>query len=396
MSDRRPRLLVVASTFPGRPGDGTPEFIRDLSLRLAHTFDTTVLVPRVPDAPEREESGGITVERFAYFPRRWEDLADGAIIENLRTRPSRWLQVVPFIVSEALHLRRMVRRHRPDVIHVHWLIPQGVAALLAARHTPWVVTTLGGDVYALDNVVARWLKRAVLRRARAVTCMNADMRDRLIDAGAAPETTRVQLLGADLRTIQEVGAGETRIPGRILFAGRLVEKKGVTVLLDALRRLPADVDWSLEIMGDGPLRDELTARAEGLPVTFTGAASREELSRAYARCSVMTVPSVPASSGDQDGLPTVLLEAMGAGCAIVGSDLPGIDEAIDDGVTGLLVPPADADALAAALHSLLTDDDLRLRLGKAAADHSEQFGVEACSRRFVDILTTAAAAGRPA
>jgi glycosyltransferase involved in cell wall biosynthesis len=395
MSDRRPRLLVVASTFPGRPGDSTPGFVRDLSLRLARTFDTTVLVPRVPGAPSREESDGMTVERFAYFPRRWEDLADGAIIENLRARPSRWLQVLPFVVLETLHVRRLVRRHRPGVIHVHWVIPQGLAVLLAARRTPWVVTTHGADVYALDNPLTRRVKRAILRRARAVTSVNAQMRDRLIEAGAAPETTRVQLLGADLRTFQTVGVGETRVRGRILFAGRLVEKKGVTVLLDAVRRLPDDLDWSLEIMGDGPLRAELEAQAEGLPVTFTGSASRDELARAYARCSVMTVPSVPASSGDQDGLPTVLLEAMGSGCAIVASALPGLDEALDDGITGLLVPPADADALAAAMRTLLTDDDLRLRLGKAAADHSEQFGVEACSRRFVDILTAAAASGAP-
>ena len=367
MTERRPRLVVVASTFPGLRGDGTPEFIRDLSLRLGAEFDTVVLVPRVPDAPAREEASGVVIERFRYFPRRWEDLAHGAIIENLRSRPTRWLQVGPFVLAEAFRLWRLVRRHRPDVVHIHWIIPQGLAAMLTARGTPWVVTTLGGDVYALNDPVTRRMKRAVLRRACAVTTMNADMRDRLIEAGAAPATTFVQPLGADLAAIRAMGAGEKRIPGRVLFVGRMVEKKGLAVLLDAVRRLPEGLDWSLQVAGDGPLRAELEAQASGLPIEFTGSASREDLARAYARSSVMVVPSVPASSGDQDGLPTVLLEAMGAGCAIVASDLPGIDEAVEHRVNGLLVPPADPDKLAGALAEVLTDTDLAEELGRTAA-----------------------------
>src|SRR5215468_753196 len=168
----RPRLLVVASTFPASAEDGTPAFVRDLAAYEAREFDTVVLVPRVPGAGRAAPAGELTVRRFRYFPRRWEDLAHGAIIENLRSRRSRWLQVLPFFVAEMWALRRAVREHRPDVLHVHWMIPQGVAALVAARRVPWVVTTLGGDVYALRDPVSRRLKGAVLRRARAVTTMN--------------------------------------------------------------------------------------------------------------------------------------------------------------------------------------------------------------------------------
>ncbi len=389
MADRL-RLMVVASTFPGRDGDGTPAFIQDLSSRLSESFDTIVLVPRVPGASRREQLGDVRVERFSYFPRRWEDLADGAILENLRAKPTRWLQVPPFILSEALHLRRLIREHRPHVVHVHWIVPQGIAALLAARSVPWVVTTLGGDVYALKDPLSRRLKRAVLRRARAVTTMNVQMRDRLVEAGADPATTYVQVLGADMDGVRAVAAGQAEIPGRLLFVGRLVEKKGATVLLDAVRRLPADQDWSLEIIGDGPLRDTLERQAEGLPVVFSGSASREELARAYARSTAVVVPSVSASSGDQDGLPTVVLEAMGAGRPIVASALPGIDEAVEHLQTGLLAPPDDRDTLAKALEHVLVDADLRARLGAAARLRSEDFTLDACAQRFTDILQTAA------
>lgn len=385
----KPRLLVVASTFPGRQGDGTPEFIRDLTLRLSDDFDTVLLVPRIPGAPDHEEIGGLRVERFRYFPRAWEDLAHGAIIENLRERPWRWLQVPFFLGAEALRMRRLVRSHRPDVVHLHWVVPQGVAALLGARGVPWVITTLGGDVYALRNPLVMRLKRAVLQRAQAVTTMNAEMRARLIEIGARPETTYVQPLGANLAAIRRAAEGEAQVPGRLLFVGRLVEKKGLGVLLDAVRRLPPGLDWRLEVLGDGPLRAELTERASGLPVTFGGSASREELARAYARSTIVVVPSVPAASGDQDGLPTVLLEAMGSGRAVVASDLPGIDEAVTDGKTGLLVPPNDPEALAEALQGLLADGTRRDEIARAARERSDDFTVDACARRFVEILTSA-------
>ena len=349
-----------------------------------------VLVPRVPGAARHEQIEDVRIERFAYFPRRWESLAHGAIIENLRASRLRWLQVPPFVLLEAFHLRRLVRRHRPDVLHVHWVIPQGVAALMGARRVPWVVTTLGGDVYALSDPLSSRLKRAVLRRARAVTTMNADMQQRLVASGADEATTYVQPLGADIDAMQALADPQVQqVPGHILFVGRLVEKKGAGVLIDAVRRLPRDLAWTLEIVGDGPLETTLRAQSEGLPVTFSGSASREGLANAYRRSTVVAVPSVPASSGDQDGLPTVLIEAMGSRRTIVASELPGINEAVTDGTDGLLVPPNDPDALAKTLQTVLTDTELRDRLSSAAERRSRDFTVEACAHRFVDILTSA-------
>ena len=389
---RRPRLLVLASTYPGAADDGTPAFVRDLAEAESVEFDTVVLVPRVPGAPARERRGPVTVRRFRYFPRRWEDLADGAILENLRRRRSRWLQVPAFVLAEAWALRRAVREHRPDVLHVHWIVPQGVAALLAARRVPWLVTTLGGDVYALSDPVSGRLKRAVLRRAGAVTAMNADMTARLVAQGAPAGATHVLPMGADVVAVRAAGVGVAREPGRILFAGRLVEKKGLAVLLAALRRLDTP-GWTLEVVGDGPLRAALEAAAAGLPVTFRGALSRVELAAAYARSEVVVVPSVAAASGDQDGLPVALLEAMAAGCAVVASDLAGIDAAVVDGESGLLVPPGDADRLARTLAGLLDDPERRAKLGAAADSRAEEFSVEAAGARYCRLLRSVA--GRP-
>jgi colanic acid/amylovoran biosynthesis glycosyltransferase len=384
-TSRRPRLLVLASTFPAAQDDGTPAFVRDLAGYQATEFDTLVLVPRVPGARRQEGAGSLIVERFRYFPRRWEDLAEGAILENLRRRRSRWLQVLPFLLAEAWAVRRAVRRHRPDVLHVHWMLPQGLAALVAAGRVPRVVTTHGGDIYALRDRVSLWSKRRVLRRADAVTAMNSDMTSRLIGLGADPRAVHVLPMGADVETVRSAGAGIDRVPGRIVFVGRLVEKKGVAVLLDAVRRLPPG-DWSVEVVGDGPLRAELERRAAGLPVTFRGSLPRIQVAAAYARSEIVVVPSVSAASGDQDGLPVALLEAMSAGCAVIGSRISGIDAMLDDGENGLLVPPGDADRLAAAIGALLGDPELRAKFGAAARTRADGFSVDAVGRRYCALL----------
>jgi colanic acid/amylovoran biosynthesis glycosyltransferase len=386
---RRPRLLIVSSTFPAAAEDATPAFVLDLAKEQAREFETAVLVPRVPGSAGREEISGVAIERFGYFPRRWEDLADGAIIENLRARPSRWLQLPPFLAAEIWAIRRAIRRYRPDVLHLHWMIPQGAAALVAARQLPWVVTAHGGDVYALSDPLSRRVKTAVLRHSRAVTAMNTDMRARLVALGADPGATTVLPMGVDVERFRAPAGLAPRVPGRIVFVGRLVEKKGVGTLLEAARGLSGLPDWTLEVVGDGPLRASLEQQSRGLPVTFRGPLGRSRLTETYASAEVAVFPSVPAATGDQDGLPVALLEAMAAGCAVIASDLPGIDTAVQTGVSGLLVPPGEPAALADAARLLLSDAALRERLGRAAAARSGDFSIESTGLRYRRVLLDA-------
>ncbi|WP_295697064.1 glycosyltransferase [Lapillicoccus sp.] len=380
-----PRLVVLASTFPARPDDGTPAFVLDLAQAEAQGFETTVIVPAVRGALSRERIGSVEVRRFRYFPSRWEDLADGAILENLRARPSRWLQVAPFLLAEWLAVRRAVRELRPDVLHVHWIIPQGIVALGVMGRIPSVVTTLGGDLYGLRNPVALALKRAVVSRAGALTTMNEDMRRQLVALGAPESRATVVPMGADLRGIRTAAEGVTRETGRLLFVGRLVEKKGLTHLVEALRLLD-DPSLRLTVVGDGPLRRDLEDQATGLQVEFLGALGRTTLAQQYARATVMIVPSTRAASGDQDGLPVALLEAMGLGCPVVASDLPGINEVVLDGETGRLTPPGDPAALAVAIREVVGSPERAARLGAAARALSESLSVEAVGARYRDLL----------
>jgi colanic acid/amylovoran biosynthesis glycosyltransferase len=227
--------------------------------------------------------------------------------------------------------------------------------------------------------------KAVLRRSAAVTTMNDDMRDRLIELGAVRDRTSVLPMGADVDAIRAGAAGVEAVPGRVLFVGRLVEKKGVPVLLEALRALdPAT--YTVHIVGDGPLRAALQSAAADLPVTFLGALHRTELAREYAASSVVVFPSVPAASGDQDGLPVALLEALAAGRPVIASDLPGLRDAIVDGSSGLLFRAGDSAALQSALQRVLGDAGTAAQLGSGAAARADEFSVRNIGDRYLALL----------
>ena len=382
MTPRR-RVLLLASTFPAASGDGTPEFVGDLAVELAKTMDVRVLVPAVPGAPLRTSYRGVEVERFRFFPRKWEDLADGAILENIRGKKVRALQIVPFFLSETFHIARAIRSFKPDVLHVFWIIPQGLSALIANRRIPVLITTLGGDLYALVDTPARSIVRAVVTRADHTTVMNDEMKGQVEGLGVDPSRVSVEPMGADLTGIVPHTVRDTTT-FELLFVGRLVEKKGLRHLIAALARV--EIDWHLTVIGDGPLEKDLRKLGDGLPIDFVGAKPKAELRAQYAKADMIVLPSVRAASGDQDGLPVVLLEALASGLPVIASNLPGIDSAIIHEQTGLLVEPGDDDALADAIVRLANDRELRTRLSEAARGRAGEHGVDAVGRRYARLL----------
>jgi glycosyltransferase involved in cell wall biosynthesis len=363
----RPPLLVLASTVPATAGDGTPGFVEDLARALGDRYDVTVLAPRVDPAPAERTFPGGRVVRFGYLPRPWERLADGAILENLRARRWLWVQVPVLVLAETVAAWRELRRRQPTCVHAHWLLPQGLVAVLVAGRVPVVVTVHGADVYALTGRPLRALQSLVLRRAAWVVAVNADLRDRLVALDADPGRISVLPMGVDVDAVARSAAHRHAVPGRIAFVGRLVEKKGLQDLLAGLRAAPPDAPWSVDVVGDGPWRDRLQEQAVGLPVRFLGPLDHESALTVIADAEVVVVPSSASSSGDRDGLPVVLLEAMAAGKAVVATSVPGIEDVVRPGHDGLLVPPGDPAALASAVSDLLSDAELRARLGASAA-----------------------------
>ncbi|HEY0627152.1 MAG TPA: glycosyltransferase family 4 protein [Allosphingosinicella sp.] len=158
-------------------------------------------------------------------------------------------------------------------------------------------------------------------------------------------------------------------PVRLLSVGRAVEKKGLDVLLNALASLPPDLSWHLDHVGGGPLLAKLQAHARSLGledrIEWHGVETRAVVVERYRSCDLFVLPSREGSDGDRDGLPNVLMEAQSQGLACLSTRFSAIPELIEDGVTGILVPPADVEALTTALERLIRQADLREALGEA-------------------------------
>jgi glycosyltransferase involved in cell wall biosynthesis len=309
-------VLVLTTSYPRGPDDPAGRF--------------------VADAVEHVRARGVEVEVVSPASFRHFGLAYGhGIVGNLKARP--WLVLALPLFLWAFRRAAARAARGADLVHAHWL-PSG--AIAATLRKPYVVQVWGTDVELARRVP--WLARPVLRRARLTIAASRSLRDAAHELGA--HDTRVVASGVAFPE----STGEPDSPPHALYVGRLSEEKGVLELVEATVRLP------LRVVGDGPLRDRVPGAVGFVPPS--------ELGDWYRRAAVVVCPS------RREGYGVVAREAMAWGRPVVASGVGGLVDAVEDGVTGLLVPPGDVVALREALERLLADDALRSRLGEAARE----------------------------
>jgi glycosyltransferase involved in cell wall biosynthesis len=259
-------------------------------------------------------------------------------------------------------------------LHAHFLhTPASVTRYAAAlKGLGWTGSAHAKDIWTTPE----WEKREKLASCEwLVTCTAANHAH--LAALAPPGKVELVYHGLDLSRFSSPVASASRTgdgndadhPVTILSVGRLVEKKGTDVLLEALAQLPADLHWRLVHVGGGPLKARLERRARslgiGARIVWRGARMQTELLEEYRAADLFALASRVARDGDRDGLPNVLIEAQSQGLACVATRVSGIPELIEDGVTGVLVEPDAPQALARALERLIREPARRRSLGDA-------------------------------
>jgi glycosyltransferase involved in cell wall biosynthesis len=375
---RPPRILVSTSTYPFRLEEGLPRFINDLAQALAEHTDVTVLAPHSPGAALKEREKDVRVRRFSYFlPRRLQRLALGqGMRDNLRGSWLARLQVPPYVLAQALSTRREIRRSDIDLVFSHWIVPQGLTAawaIGARRRVPLAVHVHGGDAYILKELpIGRAIARYVHSRANLVFASGSGVRDCLDEVLGFESGAIIQPMGVDTSVFSNRDtspdhaapspAGTEFEDGFLLFVGRLIEIKGVEYLIRSLphvlERFPG---VGLVIVGDGPERarieDEIKSLGLERAVRLLGRLPHSEVVRYLHHCRVAVVPSIVDAAGRTEGMPTTVIEAMAAGCRVVGSAVDGIPDIIRHGENGWLCRDKDPADLAEKILAALEDSE---------------------------------------
>ena len=282
-------------------------------------------------------------------------------------------------------------------VHAHFATAACEVATMAARlaGVTCSVTAHAKDIYHRDNAPHLARRLAGANAVVTVSAYNvAHLGGVLSVAGGSPDVRHIAN-GVPVGPAADPAASQT-----LLCVARLVPKKGVDLLLEAAALLlEKHPHLRVDIIGDGPLREELTAQVDRLAlvgrVRLLGVATTSQVHSAMTAARAVVLPCRIDVDGDRDGMPTVLVEALARGVPVVSTDVVGVGELVTDGETGLLVGAEDAPALAAALDRLLVDPLLAARLGDAGRRLVHQrFRPQDSTRALVDVFATAGSADR--
>jgi glycosyltransferase involved in cell wall biosynthesis len=375
------KIVVVTSSYPRFPGDGTAPFVRSLAENLAELgHEIHVLAPYDP-AVRKDDHSSISVHRFRYVWTNSLCMIGHAksLKADVRLRKIAYLLIPLYLLCGTFALIRLARKSKFDLVHVHWVLPNGPIGAIGARllHLPLIITLHGSDIFmAKRNPIFRLVARFAFSSASATTACSPELEEHALQIGGKSLDTFLIPWGADPQIFAPRDATELRIelgiePEEVVVMamGRLVYKKGLEYLIRAVHQIPTTIPWRLVIVGDGDLRGDLERLAQELGidsrVLFVGQIPWHEAPHYLNVCDIFVMPSIHDHFGNLDGLPTVILEAMATGKPVIGTNIAGIPLVIRDGVNGFLVPEKSSKHLSSALEQLLTSSDLRAKQGAA-------------------------------
>ena len=355
------RILMINSEYPPVGGGASNASANIAQHLLNNGHEVIVLTSRYGDLPRSAEEQGVRVFR-------------GPAKRKRKDRSSAWEQGL-FMVLGGFKAFQLVRQFQPQVTFAFFGAPSGIIAwfLKAIFGIPYVVSLRGGDVpgfrkydFWLYHLLITPFLHVVWKQAYRVVANSQGLRQL---AQNFNNTVKIDIIpnGVNLEKFSETQRSWD--PPKILAVGRLVYQKGFELLLKALSGLSED-PWELTVVGDGPRRPLLEKKALDLGISarvhFVGWQDKAELPHFYQEANLFVLPS------RNEGMSNAVLEAMASNLPVIATRIAGNEELINEGKTGLLIPPESFEALRTALHKLMGDPKYRQEMGRAGRTFVEQ------------------------
>lgn len=356
----KPNVLVLASTFPRWKDDTTPPFVFELEKRLTRRFNIAVLAPHYKGAKTKENLSGLEVRRFKYMPDDLEVLTgNGGIMSNIKKDKWKILLAFPFFFSEIFHSIMLLREKRVSLVHAHWLIPQGIIAYIIFKllKVPYIVTSHGSDVFALNNPVLHNIKESILSNSLEITVVSSVLKEYLLANYKNISKISIAPMGVDSGLFDPTKYNKS-IRNRygingifLLFVGRLEDVKGIQYIIEALPRIVNKYeDTKLLIVGEGDYAGNLKGLVKKLKldkhIVFAGPLPNNVLPEYFATADFFISPSIQNSRGQKEGFGLTIVEASMSGCIPITTDAGGSVDIVQDKVNGFMIPEKDPQSLA--------------------------------------------------
>ena len=357
----RIRLMLVNYEYPplgGGAATATACLAREFNRLDA---DVSIITSAYADLPRKENRDGIEIVRIRALRRS--------------AQQSNPLEMITFMINASLYTLRFARTWKPDASIAFFGIPGGPVSLVLRwfLSIPYIVLLRGGDVpghqreqLAGYHRITKPLITYIWRRANNVVANSTGLREQAMKAAPDMKISVIEN-GVDAERFDpgDIARASGEKTTRILFVGRVSYEKGLQYLLPALSEL--DADWRFTIVGQGPYTEEIKVMSKSLGlesrIDWTGWVARDRLPDFYGDADIFVFPST------DEGMPNTVLEAMASGLPVIATQIPGVEDLIEDGRNGILVPPADTASLQHALVSVLDDEVKRTALGIAARNH---------------------------
>lgn len=399
-------MLILTSSFPRFQGDFAGSFVLELGDALKRKdLNIIFLAPHYPGIKLKEILQGMEVYRFPYFyPLRYQKLfRDGGFVYNLKISTLAKIEVPLFFVSELVCSLIIARRKKVDIIHSHWLLPQGLIGALIKKYLsiPHLLTIHAADVLLLENLpFHNLIADFIFMNSDAIIAVSSYISDRfsmlvspnhrnLLESKIIVLPMGIHISDfASSHSMRSISDNKTNL----LYLGRLSEKKGICYLIQAMKLLVPQMDnLVLYICGEGPLRGELEGLVDNLnlraQIRFTGYVTPKEKETYLSIADILIVPSIVIESGETEGLPVVVLEGMAAGKPIIASDVSGIGDIIKDGYNGFLIESKRPDLIAERVLSLMANKDLQKVISDKALETIEAYDWDKISCNYKNIIS---------
>ncbi len=369
--------MVVASTYPRWPDDKVSNFVEVFVNHMrGEVKKIEVIAPHYKGAKRKEQlADNVYITRFRYaWPHHFQNLAYGEFEKSIGYP----FKVAIYAIAEFWTTLLVGLKSGPIILNPRWMIPQGFVGILLKPilRCPVVVSVHGADVFTLNGWFMQRIKRFVLKHADAVV-VNSTTTQKICNEWYPRDDYVICPTGADTSIFKK----QVHTPSKsgnfeLLFVGRMVDQKGVMYLCQAMRILrDSGAKVHLTMAGDGAAMPKVKKYVKKYQledyITLPGWVQLQDQPEYYSIADVFVGPSIEDENGWREGFGGVFAEASAMGVPVIASNTGGISDVVKDGVTGLLVPQKNAQALADAIIKLKNDPELLKKLAKAGPDFIE-------------------------